>query len=64
MKYRHEYVDVASEQASRAISFKIFLDSKDVTMRNPHRIHFLVQGSAKMWAPGCVNAAGKARQKW
>ena len=24
----------------------------------------LVQGSAKRWAPGCVNAAGKARQKW
>ena len=23
-----------------------------------------LQGSAKRWAPGCVNAAGKARQKW
>ena len=23
-----------------------------------------VRGSAKRWAPGCVNAAGKARQKW
>ena len=23
-----------------------------------------VQGSAKRWSPGCVNAAGKARQKW
>ena len=22
-----------------------------------------VQGSAKRWSPGCVNAAGKARQK-
>ena len=22
-----------------------------------------LQGSAKRWAPGCVNAAGKARQK-
>ena len=23
-----------------------------------------VQGSAKIWAPSCVNAAGKAGQKW
>ena len=23
-----------------------------------------VQGSAKRWSPGCVNAAGKLRQKW
>ena len=23
-----------------------------------------VQGLAKRWSPGCVNAAGKARQKW
>ena len=23
-----------------------------------------LQGSAERWAPGCVNAAGKARQKW
>ena len=23
-----------------------------------------LQGSAKRWAPGCVNAAGKAKQKW
>ena len=23
-----------------------------------------VQDSAKRWAPGCVNAAGKLRQKW
>ena len=23
-----------------------------------------LQGSAKRWSPGCVNAAGKARQKW
>ena len=23
-----------------------------------------VQGPAKRWAPGCVNAAGKARQEW
>ena len=23
-----------------------------------------VQGSVKRWAPGCVNAEGKARQKW
>ena len=23
-----------------------------------------LQGSAKWWVPGCVNAAGKARQKW
>ena len=23
-----------------------------------------VQGSAKKWHPGCVNAAGKARQRW
>ena len=23
-----------------------------------------VQGSAKRWAPGCVNAVGKVRQKW
>ena len=22
-----------------------------------------IQGSAKRWSPGCVNAAGKARQK-
>ena len=25
---------------------------------------FALQGSAKRWSPGCVNAAGKARQKW
>ena len=24
----------------------------------------IVQGSAKKWSPGCMNAAGKARQKW
>ena len=29
----------------------------------PH-FPFSIQGSAKRWAPGCVNAAGKARQKW
>ena len=23
-----------------------------------------LQGSAKRWVPGCMNAAGKARQKW
>ena len=23
-----------------------------------------VQSSVKRWAPGCVNSAGKARQKW
>ena len=23
-----------------------------------------MQGLGKKWAPGCVNAAGKARQKW
>ena len=23
-----------------------------------------VHGSAERWAPGCVNAAGKAKQKW
>ena len=23
-----------------------------------------LQGSSKRWSPGCVNAAGKARQKW
>ena len=23
-----------------------------------------VQGSVKSWVTGCVNAAGKARQKW
>ena len=23
-----------------------------------------VQGSDKRWSPGCVSAAGKARQKW
>ena len=23
-----------------------------------------VQGSVKRWSPGCVNAAGKVRQKW
>ena len=23
-----------------------------------------IQGSAKRWSPGCVNTAGKARQKW
>ena len=27
-------------------------------------VPFGVQGSAKRWFPGCVNAAGKARQKW
>ena len=25
---------------------------------------FHIQGPAKRWSPGCVNAAGKARQKW
>ena len=25
---------------------------------------YTVQGSAKRWSPGCVNAASKARQKW
>ena len=24
----------------------------------------VLHGSAKMWTPGCVNAAGKPRQKW
>ena len=24
----------------------------------------VIQGSAKRWVPGCVNAEGKARQKW
>ena len=27
-------------------------------------MHKFVQGSAKRWAPGCVNAAGKDRQKY
>ena len=25
---------------------------------------YSVQGSAERWFPGCVNAAGKARQRW
>ena len=24
----------------------------------------IIQGSSKRWSPGCVNAAGNARQKW
>ena len=24
----------------------------------------VIQGPAKRWSPGCVNTAGKARQKW
>ena len=24
----------------------------------------VIQGLAKRWSPGCVNSAGKARQKW
>ena len=32
-------------------------------IKNEERIE-VIQGSAKWWAPGCVNAAGKARQKW
>ena len=31
-------------------------------IKNEERIE-VIQGSAKWWAPGCVNAAGKARQK-
>ena len=23
-----------------------------------------IQGSAESWSPGCMNAAGKARQNW
>ena len=31
-------------------------------IKNEERIE-VIQGSANWWAPGCVNAAGKARQK-
>ena len=27
-------------------------------------LHLKVRGSAERWSPGCVNAAGRARQKW
>ena len=36
-------------------------------VQNPRAVHdqnVATQGSAKRWTPGCVNAAGKARQKW
>ena len=35
-------------------------------VQNPRAVHdqnVATQGSAKRWAPGCVNAAGKDRQK-
>ena len=40
--------------------------NKYVHKKSEGRIRIVcgAQGSAKMWSPGCVNAAGKARQKW
>ena len=36
-----------------------------IKIRGPHGIDkaSILQGSAKRWSPGCVNAAGKARLK-
>ena len=55
-----------------------FVPVKTMLLRHPHSLSlspfslprsisqspFSMQGSAKRWAPGCVNAAGKARRKW
>ena len=38
--------------------------SHQVRIRYRGHLNPNLQGSAKRWSPGCVNDAGKARQKW
>ena len=51
----HDNSSCMSQQLIRNVSWKIY----------NYVCNFrYVQGSAKRWFSGCVNVAGKARQKW
>ena len=42
----------------------LFSDALEGASTSANDFLACLQGSAKRWSPGCVNAAGKARQKW
>ena len=72
-----DYLYLFSLTSPQLVSLSPLVPSMDVGLRGrrgvasfvspfsvfPH-FPFSIQGSAKRWTPGCVNAAGEARQKW